>query len=143
MSTRGRKAELQVIEGGLKSEDVSEFPDSIPETLQDEWRAVIKDLSDRKMLTDAVLPTVESYVLAIGNMRTAQQAIRDHGALITGRDGVLKQNPAISLLGKCNTAIQRISAELGLTPASRSKSKMRGDEEDHGQSGHLGDLFDV
>lgn len=125
MSTRGRKAELKVIEGGLL--DTPDIPESIPTELHREWKAALADLTERRLLTDAMLPTVESYILAVGNMRAAQKSITEHGVLISGRDGVPKQNPAVSLLGKAQVAIQRLSAELGLTPASRSRPKMKGD----------------
>lgn len=139
MSTRGRKAELQVIDGGLKHRP--NIPASIPTEMHDEWDAVISDMEERKILTDAMLPTVESYLLAVHNLRTCQQAIQLHGVLIAGRDGVLKQNPAVSLLGKCNTAIQRLAAELGLTPASRARKQMTGPADSPSSS--QGFLFDV
>lgn len=141
MSTRGRKAELQVIEGGLSG--APDIPESIPAGMHDEWRAVIADLEKRKVLTDAMLPTVESYILAISNMRMAQAALTKHGALIIGRDGIPKQNPAVSLLGKCNTAIQRLSAELGLTPASRSRKNMTGGSEEGGGNDGQISMFDL
>jgi P27 family predicted phage terminase small subunit len=140
MSTRGRKPEFQVIEGGLS--DRPEIPAHIPTDLHPEWQAVIDDLTRRKMLTEAVLPTIETYVQAIGNARTAQRAIDQHGALVIGRDGVPKQNPAVSLLGKCNSTITRLSAELGLTPASRSRKNMSGNQE-AGDDCSQANLFDV
>lgn len=141
MSTRGRKAELQVIEGDGVVKFRPDIPAGIPADLHDEWDAVIADMTERRILTEAMLPQVETYIRSIGNMRLAQKAIDEHGALITGRDGIPKQNPAVSLLGKCNTAIQRLSAELGLTPASRSRKKMKGEDDDKG--GDQIDLFDV
>ncbi len=131
MSTRGRKAELQVIEGGL--EDIPDtLPDHIPSAMRTEWMAVVEDLRDRKMLTDAVLGTVDAYVLAMWNARKAQEAIDTHGPLINAGKGILKQNPAVSLLGKSQSTIMRLAAELGLTPAARSRKKMQGDTPDEG-----------
>lgn len=137
MSTRGRKAELQVIEGGL-SDIPDALPAHIPEAMRPEWLAVVADLRDRKMLNDAVLGTVDAYVLAMWNARTAQEAIETYGALINAGKGILKQNPAVSLLGKSQSTIMRLAAELGLTPAARSRKKMQGGaDEDEGQN----DLF--
>jgi P27 family predicted phage terminase small subunit len=138
MSTRGRKADLQVIEGGLNARPG--IPASIPVEMHGEWQAVLDDMAERKILTDAMLPTIESYILAVYNMRQAQKAIEQYGVLVTGRDGVPKQNPAVSLIGKCNTTIQRLSAELGLTPASRSRKSMK--EEKEKDDGNLS-LFDL
>ncbi|GAA5664516.1 hypothetical protein Brsp07_03008 [Brucella sp. NBRC 14130] len=133
MSTRGRKAELQVIEGGLE-EIPGEVPAHIPSAMHTEWLAVVEDLRDRQMLTDAVLGTVDAYVLAMWNARKAQEAIDTHGPLIDAGKGILKQNPAVSLLGKSQSTIMRLAAELGLTPAARSRKKMSGDAPDEGGS---------
>lgn len=136
MSTRGRKADLKVIEGGLSG--VPDVPAHIPADMHGEWRAVVDDLAARKLLTDAMLGSVEAYIMALWNMRSAQRALDEHGPLVQGERGGLKQNPAVSLLGKAQTAVQRLAAELGLTPASRSKPSMGGgkrrEDENDGQA---------
>ena len=139
MSTRGRKADLKVIEGGLKEEPT--VPAHISADMVGEWQAVIDDLTERQLLTDAMLGTVEAYIRALQNARKAQEQIDEHGVMIRTEKGVLQKNPAITLLNKCESSIQRLSAELGLTPASRSRKKMKGDDDDDG-SRQIG-LFDV
>lgn len=139
MSTRGRKAELQVIEGG-RQDIPDDVPAHIPSGMHTEWLAVVEDLRDRQMLTDAVLGTVDAYVLAMWNARKAQEAIDTHGPLIDAGKGILKQNPAVSLLGKSQSTIMRLAAELGLTPAARSRKKMKPD--DSGQL-DIDDLFNL
>lgn len=132
MSTRGRKADLVVIEGGLQ--DVPDAPAHIPVEMHSDWLAVVADLRDRKMLTEAVSGSVDAYVMAMWNARKAQEALTTYGTLIDGGKGILKQNPAVSLLGKSQSTILRLAAELGLTPAARSRKKMNDD-----QSGDDGD----
>ncbi|MCA0257140.1 MAG: phage terminase small subunit P27 family [Proteobacteria bacterium] len=140
MSTRGRKAELRVIEGGLG--EAPEIPQHIPAEMHAEWSAVVGDLTARKLLTDSMLGSVEAYIMALSNMRLAQKALDDHGPLVQGERGGLKQNPAVSLLGKSQSAVQRLSAELGLTPASRSKQGMgSGSNAEDGE--HERTLFDL
>lgn len=117
---KGRKAELKVIEGGL--DHVPDVPAHIPAAMADEWRGILADLTERKVLTDSMRGTVDAYVMAMHNAREAQKAITAHGVLVaSGKDGILKQNPAVSLLGKANETIMRLAVELGLTPAARSK----------------------
>lgn len=138
MSTRGRKADLKVIEGGLTEKPA--VPAHIPQEMHGEWLAVVAELTDRKVITDAMLGSVDAYVMAMFNARRAQEALDLHGVLIDGGKGILKQNPAATLLGKSNATIQRLAAELGLTPASRSRPRMRGGDDD--ASEQFG-LFDV
>jgi P27 family predicted phage terminase small subunit len=94
--------------------------------MRSEWLAVTDDLRKRQMLTEAMFGSVDAYVMALWNMRTAQEALDRHGALIDGGKGILKQNPAISLLGKAQSTVLRLASELGLTPAARSRPKMKG-----------------
>lgn len=135
MSTRGRKAELQVIEGGKT--ETSPVPAHIPSEMHPDWLAVCEDLRGRKMLTDAMSGSIDAYVMALWNMRKAQEALDKHGPLIDGGKGILKINPASSMLGKAQSAVLRLAAELGLTPAARSRPKMKGGAE----GGHERDLF--
>lgn len=135
MSTRGPKPELRVIEGGL--EETPPVPAHIPAAMADEWRAVVADLTNRKLITDAMMGSIDAYVMALWNARLAQKQIDAHGILVpSGKDGVLKQNPAVSLLGKANEATMRLAAELGLTPASRAKTAPP-KEKDDGQGSFL------
>ncbi|MCR5856577.1 phage terminase small subunit P27 family [Mesorhizobium sp. J428] len=129
---KGRKAELRVIEGGL--DHVPDVPAHIPAAVVEEWRGIIIELTERKVLTDAMRGSVDAYVMALHNAREAQKAIETHGLLVaSGKDGVLKQNPAVSLLGKATQTIMRLAVELGLTPVARSKAVFRppaGEEDD-------------
>ncbi|QRY66553.1 phage terminase small subunit P27 family [Ensifer sp. PDNC004] len=142
MSTRGRKADLVVIEGGL--EEIPDVPAHIPAGMHQEWLDVVDDLRKRKLLTDAMLGSVEAYVMALHNMRLAQKAIDDFGAVIASPKGVPVKNPAVTLHGKAQSTVSRLAAELGLTPAARSRPKMRGDgggEAGGGERQQMEDLF--
>ncbi len=129
MSTRGRKADLKVIEGGLR--EMPAAPARIPEAMRPEWDFVVSDLKDRKLLTEAMLPVIETYVMALWNLRKAQEALDKHGVVVINEAGIMKQNPANTLLGKSQNVIQRLAAELGLTPAARSRDKMQGGKKDN------------
>ncbi|WP_275788568.1 phage terminase small subunit P27 family [Pararhizobium gei] len=140
MSTKGRKADLKVIEGGKA--EVSPVPAHIPAEMHPDWLDVCEDLRGRKMLTNAMSGSIDAYIMALWNMRKAQEALDKHGPLIDGGKGILKVNPASSMLGKAQSAVLRLSAELGLTPASRSRPKMKGDREPSAEGDLFGDLMD-
>lgn len=125
MSTRGRKAELRVIEGGAVDQLPESVPAHIPDEMHSEWRTIVDDLKQRRVLTEAMMGGVNAYVMAMFNARIAQAQIDKHGVLIADAKGVLKKNPAIGFLGKSQSEILRLSAELGLTPASASRPKMK------------------
>ena len=123
MSTRGRKAGLKSIDGGLKG--VPPVPDHVPAEFAEEWTAIAVDMVERGILTTPALGLLETYLLARWTVRQAQEAIREHGALIEGAHKALKPNPANGLLSKSLEAVARLGAELGISPAARSKGQFQ------------------
>lgn len=115
----GRKATLKSIDGGLKG--VPAVPPSIPADFADEWKAIVAEMVQRKILTTPGLGLVESYIIARWTVREAQKALQEHGALTKTAHGMFKPNPAAGLLSKALEATARLAAELGITPAARAK----------------------
>lgn len=123
---RGRKPELRVIEGNRsQGESFSSPPAHIPVAMHDEWRTVSADLADRRLMTEAMAGSLDAYIMALWNMRQAQEQIDRHGLLVDAGKGILKQNPAVSLLGKAQQVVLRLAVELGLTPAARSRASQQ------------------
>ncbi len=123
---RGRKPDLKVIEGNVvRIDDDFSAPDHIPALMRDEWLMVAADLRERKLLTEAMGGSLDAYIMALWNMRQAQEQIDRYGLLVDAGKGILKQNPAVSLLGKAQQVMVRLATELGLTPASRSRSSLQ------------------
>ncbi len=119
MSTRGRKADLKAVDGGLSG--VPKAPACIPVDLVPEWDAIGRDMVERKILTTPSLGLLESYLVARWTVRQCQQAIVEHGLLVSTAHGMRKPNPASGLLSKALEAVARLAAELGISPAARSK----------------------
>lgn len=92
-----------------------------------EWRKVAPILvNERKVLTEADLPTFETYCIHVGIVRQAQRAIEKLG-LITD-DG--KRNPAYGALKESSLLLARCASVLGLTPSDRSRAAMIADNDD-------------
>jgi P27 family predicted phage terminase small subunit len=125
-STRGAKATLKAIDGGLKG--VPKAPDHLPAELVSEWNQIAAEMVQRQILTASMTGLLESYLIAIWTVRECQKAIEEHGILTKTAHGNLKPNPASGLMSKAQEAVARMSAELGLTPAARSKQGFGGGE---------------
>jgi P27 family predicted phage terminase small subunit len=131
MSTRGRKAELKSYDGGLSG--VPKAPAEIPACMIAEWNAVAADLVERKLLTTSMMGVVSTYIIALWSVREAQKELSKHGLLVATAHKMLKPNPASGMLSKGMEQVARLSAELGLTPAARSKQQFgskKGDAQD-------------
>lgn len=117
--TRGAKATLKAIDGGLKG--VPKAPDSLPKDIVPEWNDIAAEMVQRQILTASMTGLLEAYLIAIWTVRECQKAIEEHGILTKTAHGNLKPNPASGLMSKAQETVARMSAELGLTPAARSK----------------------
>lgn len=125
MAHHGAKPALKAIKGGLSG--VPPLPSTVPSSMAHEWDIVAVDLRDRKLLTKASLGVLESYAVALWACREATVALEKHGLIVSTAHGMLKPNPASAVLTKSQLIVARLAAELGITPASRSRSGMGGD----------------
>lgn len=126
MAHRGAKPALKAIKGGL--DGIPPLPTTVHESMADEWQAIALDLKERKLLARPMLGALESYVMALWSSREAAKAIETHGLIVNTAHGTPKANPASALLTKSQTTVARLAAELGITPAARSRSGMGGDD---------------
>lgn len=120
---KGRKASLVSVDGGLSG--IPKCPASVPAEFAAEWDAIGRDMADRKILTTPALGLLESYLIARWTVRECQQAIKEHGLLVDTAHKMKKPNPASGLLSKALEATARLAAELGISPAARSKATFK------------------
>ena len=119
---RGRKAEVSALDGALSKAPPA--PSWLPAHAKAEWRRVLPQLVETRKIAAHELGTVESYCLAVANMRQAEAILQAHGGpTYVSPTGELKRHPATTLVKEAVEASRRLAAELGLTPASRTKNK--------------------
>ena len=116
---KGRKAELKAIDGGLAG--VPAMPDEIPADMASEWQTIAADMAQRKILTPSMSGVLSTYILALWTVRECREAIAKHGLLVETAHKMMKPNPASGMMAKAMDTVSRLAAELGLTPAARSK----------------------
>lgn len=125
---RGRRpTELKAIEGGLSGR--APLPADVPKAMRGEWGRVVSDLAARKLLTPAALGTVAAYLIARWQVAECVKAIQQDGSFVRTKQGEPKPHPAHGVMNKANEIVARLAAELGLTPASRSRRGLSGPNE--------------
>ncbi|MFQ6181647.1 phage terminase small subunit P27 family [Sinorhizobium meliloti] len=117
--TRGRKAEPKPIADAVRK--APQPPKDWPAAAKREWRRIMPILVERGVLSPADMHAVERFCEAAADIASAREAIAQHGAYIADRHGELKRNPAYATLREATAESRRWSAEIGLTPASRSR----------------------
>jgi P27 family predicted phage terminase small subunit len=128
---KGRKAELKEIDGGLKG--VPKPPAHFSADAIAEWNTLAAEMVQRQILTASMVGVLETYIVALWTVRQCQAAIAQHGLMVNTAHGMLKPNPASGIMAKAMETVARLSAELGLTPAARSKQgfqRPKGDGDD-------------
>ncbi len=120
---RGRKPTI------LPDAGAFEIPATPPARLSKdaklEWRRVVPALNKRGTIREADVGMLESYCTAIGRIWECQRIIAKDGPTLGNR-----KHPAVAIQHDAMTLAKQLAAELGLTPASRSRPAMRGDEDD-------------
>jgi len=87
-----------------------------------EWKRLVGDLVEYGVLSEGDLRTFEAYCEAYRQWRDAMDAIDKHGLVMTIEDtGYVQQRPEVGIANRALANMLKASAELGLTPSSRSR----------------------
>lgn len=117
---KGAKPRLVVDNDGLKAPPAA--PSWLSAEAKREWRRVMPILTERRILTDGDLGSLENYCLAQARVRDAEKML--------GR--TTEPEAWLKLLRAQDKAIgtaRQLAAELGLTPVSRSRPGIRAEED--------------
>lgn len=128
------KPDPKPLAGALKA------PRWLPASGRLEWDRVMPVLTERKILTDADLGCLESYCLAVAQVRDCQATLAAlPSPFFTGDTGVPRPHPAIRVMHTAMTIQRQLAAEMGLTPVSRSRPAINDETDDQGGFGDLVD----
>lgn len=133
---RGRKAALKVIEGGALPGRCPGPPAWLSEQAKAEWKRTAPELHRRRLLTAETMATMESYAVAVGQVRECEEAMAAEGRFIAGEDGP-KAHPALKVQAAAMREARLLAAELALTPHRRKQ----GATETEGKSDGWSDLL--
>ena len=91
------------------------------------FRQVVEDLDQRGIFRATDVSIIASYSRNVVLARLASKELDKNGIMLTEEDkyhGVkTKQNPAVDILQKAQTAMEKTAALLGLTPTGRKRLK--------------------
>lgn len=118
--TRGLKP-ATIVTGSSAVATIPKAPAHLSKEAKAEWRKVAPILvQERKVLTEADLPTLATYCTHVGMVQQAERAITRLGLIMD--DG--KRNPAYGVLKESSLLLVRCASVLGLTPSDRSRASM-------------------
>lgn len=134
-----RPTALRILDGGrsseISTEPVFSAPAEMPEPpyylnteARSEWERVVPDLYSSGVYTNVDQTMLAAYCMAFARWVRAEQDLErmsqldpaTHGAMIKTTNGNAIQNPLVGVASTARRDMQRLAAEFGLTPSSRT-----------------------
>ena len=105
----------------LVPDDIPTCPDHLGETAREEWDRLAAVLFGMGVLTVVDRAALAAYCLCYGRWVEAEEKLQTTPLLLKTPSGYVQQSPWLSVSNKQLELMGRYMAELGLTPASRSR----------------------
>ena len=96
-------------------------PDHLSILARDEWDRIAPILNAMGILTHADRAVMAAYCQAYGRWVDAEDRLRNSPTFIKTQSGYIQQSPWLGIANRQLEIMGRYMAELGLTPASRSR----------------------
>nr|WP_321457427.1 phage terminase small subunit P27 family [uncultured Cohaesibacter sp.] len=114
--TRGVKPK-NIVSGTSTLSGVPKTPPHLSNEAKAIWRNTARILIlERKTLTEADIPALESFVVPAGMMQRCEREMKGQPLVIDG-----KRNPLTTIYKDAHSQMLKAAAVLGLTPADRSR----------------------
>jgi P27 family predicted phage terminase small subunit len=105
----------------LPPEGMPDCPPHLSAAAQDEWHRLARALFDMGVLTIVDRAALAAYCQCYGRWVEAEEKMAETPAMIRTPSGYVQQSPWMSVANKQLELMGRYMAELGITPASRSR----------------------
>ena len=102
-------------------EGCPDCPAHLSEAAQEEWHRLATGLHAMGVLTVIDRAALAAYCQAWGRWVEAEERLKETPTLVKTPSGYVQQNPWLSVSNKQLELMGRYMAELGMTPASRSR----------------------
>jgi P27 family predicted phage terminase small subunit len=133
--TRGRKPKptaVKIAEGnpgkrrinGREPKPAGSLPDCpahLSAEAKAEWDRIAESLNKIGLLTQVDRTTMAAYCQCYGRWVEAEQKLKDTPSILRMPSGYIQQSPWLTIANKQLELMVKYMAELGLTPASRSR----------------------
>jgi P27 family predicted phage terminase small subunit len=106
-----------------------------PEHLSDEekikWKLIVRELYPLGLVTTIDRDALAMYCVIYVRWIKAEKMVRDKGEIIKTAAGNIIQNPYLSIANRALDQLNKMGAEFGMTPSSRSRVKADVIDPDH------------
>jgi len=100
---------------------VPDCPEHLSEEAQAEWHRLVETLVSMGVITVVDRAVLAAYCQAYGRWVEAEERLKETPPLIKTPSGYVQQSPWLGIANRQMELMGRYMAEIGLTPASRSR----------------------
>ena len=105
----------------IPPEGVPDCPPHLNEAGREEWFRLVDALVEMRVVTMVDRAVLAAYCQAYGRWVEAEEKLKETPVLIRTPSGYVQQSPWLTISNRQMELMGRYMAELGLTPASRSR----------------------
>jgi len=108
--------------------DAGYCPRWLPDEAKRAWRIVAPELRRLGLLTVVDALQLAAYCMAYARWRQANELLEEEGLTFTTDKGYVQQRPEVAIAGKALAEMRALAQEFGMTPASRSRISLPGEQ---------------
>ena len=105
----------------MPPEGVPDCPEHLSDEARAEWHRLVETLVSMGVITIVDRAVLAAYCQAYGRWVEAEEKLRETPLLIKTPSGYVQQSPWLGIANRQMELMGRYMAEIGLTPASRSR----------------------
>jgi P27 family predicted phage terminase small subunit len=105
----------------IPPEGIPDCPPHLNEAGREEWYRLVDALVEMRVVTMVDRAVLAAYCQAYGRWVEAEEKLKETPVLIRTPSGYVQQSPWLTISNRQMELMGRYMAELGLTPASRSR----------------------
>jgi P27 family predicted phage terminase small subunit len=87
------------------------------------WKAIVSELYAVGLITTLDVDALAMYCVVFVRWVKAEKMVREKGEIIKTAAGNIIQNPYLSIANRALEQLNKLGAEFGMTPSSRSRVK--------------------
>jgi len=106
-------------------------PESLSNDEKEKWKAIVRDLHPLGLVTTIDKDALAMYCVIYVRWLKAEKMVRDKGEIIKTAAGNIIQNPYLSIANRALDQLNKLGAEFGMTPSSRSRVKVEAPDAEH------------
>jgi len=110
-----------------------ECPTHFDDVAKAEWLRITTALDSMALLSKADATTLEIYCQAYARYRKAEERLKTEGEIIVCSSGYQTISPQLTIINRCVEQMHKLLVEFGMTPAARSRMRLKKQDKPKGK----------